>query len=59
MASLADLRKLNEKVRKDYEHSIVKANSNTLKNKICFDSPQLTYMFSGFSYDRIHQLFGP
>lgn len=57
--SLKALRTVTSKAVKDYNHGIVKANANTLKHKITFDSPQLTYMFSGFSYDRIHQCFGP
>lgn len=56
---LKDLQKLVDKAKKDYEHGIVKADRNKLINKITFDSPQLTYMFGGFSYDRIHQSFGP
>lgn len=57
--SLKDLRKVTEKVIKDNPASVVKADSNTMVHKICFDSPQLTYMFGGFSIDRIHQSFGP
>lgn len=57
--SLKALRAATAKAVKDYSHGIVKANANTLKHKIAFDSPQLTYMFGGFSYDRIHQCFGP
>ena len=57
--SLKALRAVTAKAVKDYNHGIVKANANTLKHKIAFDSPQLTYMFGGFSYDRIHQAFGP
>lgn len=57
--SLKSLRAVTAKAVKDYNHGIVKANANTLKHKIAFDSPQLTYMFGGFSYDRIHQAFGP
>ena len=57
--ALKDIVALTEKTKKDYEHGIVRADANTLIHKICFDSPQLTYMFSGFSYDRIHQCFGP
>lgn len=57
--ALKDFKKVLEKVSKDHAASIVPANSNTLINKLAFDSPQLTYMFGGFSYDRIHNLFGP
>lgn len=57
--ALKDFRKALEKVTKDHAKSIVKADTNNLINKISFDSPQLTYMFGGFSYDRIHNLFGP
>lgn len=57
--ALKDITALQDKTKKDYEHGIVAADANTLIHKICFDSPQLTYMFSGFSYDRIHQVFGP
>jgi len=57
--ALKDITALQAQVKKDYEHGIVSADANTLIHKICFDSPQLTYMFSGFSYDRIHQVFGP
>ena len=57
--SLKSLRAATAKAVKDYNHGIVSVNANTLKHKISFDSPQLTYMFSGFSYDRIHQAFGP
>lgn len=57
--SLKDITALQEKTKKDFTHGIVRADTNTLIHKICFDSPQLTYMFSGFSYDRIHQVFGP
>lgn len=57
--SLKSLRAVTAKAVKDYNHGIVAANANTLKHKISFDSPQLTYMFGGFSYDRIHQSFGP
>ena len=56
--ALKDFKKVLEKVSKDHAASIVPVNSNTLINKIAFDSPQLTYMFGGFSYDRIHNLFG-
>lgn len=57
--ALKDITALQEKTKKDYDHGLVCADANTLIHKICFDSPQLTYMFSGFSYDRIHQCFGP
>lgn len=57
--SLEDLRAATAKAVKNYNHGVVKADSNTLVHKIVFDSPQLTYMFGGFSYDRIHQNFGP
>lgn len=57
--SLKDLRAATAKAVKNYNHGVVKADSNTLVHKIVFDSPQLTYMFGGFSYDRIHQNFGP
>ena len=57
--SLKDLRAATTKAVKNYNHGVVKADSNTLVHKIVFDSPQLTYMFGGFSYDRIHQNFGP
>ena len=57
--ALKDFKKTLEKVTKDHSKAIVAANANTLIHKITFDSPQLTYMFGGFSYDRIHNLFGP
>lgn len=57
--SLKDLKKVKEAALKDYSRGIVKANANNLKHQITFDSPQLTYMFGGFRYDRIHQNFGP
>jgi len=57
--ALKDIVALQEKTKKDYEHGAVRADANNLLHKICFDSPQLTYMFGGFSYDRIHQCFGP
>lgn len=57
--ALKDFKKALEKVTKDHSKAIVAANANTLIHKITFDSPQLTYMFGGFSYDRIHNLFGP
>jgi len=57
--ALKDFKKALEKVTKDHAKAIVAANANTLIHKITFDSPQLTYMFGGFSYDRIHNLFGP
>jgi recombination protein RecA len=57
--ALAEFRKAMEKVTKDHKKAIVAANANTLIHKISFDSPQLTYMFGGFSYDRIHNFFGP
>lgn len=57
--ALKDIAALQEKTKKDFVHGAVRADANTLIHKICFDSPQLTYMFSGFSYDRIHQVFGP
>lgn len=57
--SLKDIKKLRTEATKKYKHGIVDANSNNLVHKIAFDSPQLTNQFSGFSYDRIHQLFGP
>lgn len=57
--SLKDLRKVTSEVIKKNPTSIVNVDTNTLVHKICFDSPQLTYMFGGFSIDRIHQSFGP
>lgn len=57
--ALKDFKKALEKVTKDHAKAVVAANANTLIHKITFDSPQLTYMFGGFSYDRIHNLFGP
>lgn len=57
--SLKDLKKVKEAALKNYERGIVKADVNTLVHTITFDSPQLTYMFGGFRYDRIHQNFGP
>lgn len=57
--ALADIRRITKKVTEKYEHGVVDVKSNTLVRKITFDSPQLTFMFGGFSYDRIHQQFGP
>ncbi len=57
--ALADFRKAMEKITKEHKKAIVAADTNTLIHKISFDSPQLTYMFGGFSYDRIHNFFGP
>lgn len=57
--ALKDFKKTLEKVTKEHSKAIVAANANTLIHKITFESPQLTYMFGGFSYDRIHNLFGP
>lgn len=57
--ALKDFRKALEKVTKEHGKAIAKADANTLIHKISFDSPQLTYMFGGFSYDRIHNFFGP
>ena len=57
--ALKDFRKAMEKVAKDHKDAIAKADANTLIHKLSFDSPQLTYMFGGFSYDRIHNFFGP
>ena len=57
--ALKDFRKAMEKVTKDHKDAIAKADANTLIHKLSFDSPQLTYMFGGFSYDRIHNFFGP
>lgn len=57
--ALKDFRKAMEKITKDHSRAIAKADANTLIHKLSFDSPQLTYMFGGFSYDRIHNFFGP
>lgn len=57
--ALADIRKQVDKIKTTYDRGIVEATANNLIRKIAFDSPQLTYMFSGFSYDRIHQFFSP
>lgn len=57
--SLKSLRASITKATKDYARGVVKVDANTLRHKIAFDSPQLTYLFSGFSYDRTHQSFGP
>lgn len=57
--ALADIRKQIDKIKTTYDRGIVEATANNLIRKIAFDSPQLTYMFSGFSYDRIHQFFSP
>lgn len=57
--SLKDIKKTKESILKQYKHGIVNANANTLIHKIGFDSPQLTFQFSGFSYDRIHSCMGP
>ena len=57
--ALKEFRAAMTKITKDHSKAIVAANANTLIHKISFDSPQLTYMFGGFSYDRIHNFFGP
>jgi len=57
--SLKDFKKAREDAQKKYTHGVVEADANTLVHKIILDSPQLTNLFSGFSYDRIHQSFGP
>ena len=48
-----------DKLSKKYEEVFVSAEDNEKVKKITFDSPQLTYMFSGFGYDRVHHLYGP
>lgn len=48
-----------DKLSKKYGDVFSAANANQEKKKIVFDSPQLTYLFSGFGYDRVHQLYGP
>lgn len=57
--ALKEFRAAMTKITKDHKKAIVAADANTLIHKISFDSPQLTYMFGGFSYDRIHNFFGP
>jgi recombination protein RecA len=57
--ALADIRKQIDKIKTTYDRGVVEVTANNLIRKIAFDSPQLTYMFSGFSYDRIHQFFAP
>lgn len=57
--ALKDFRKALEDITKTHKTAIAKADANTLIHKLSFDSPQLTYMFGGFSYDRIHNFFGP
>lgn len=57
--SLKDFKKARQDAINKYKHGVVEADANTLIHKIILDSPQLTRLFSGFSYDRIHQSFGP
>lgn len=38
---------------------IVKPDTNLLIKKVVLGSPKLNYLFSGFSYNRIHQFQGP
>ena len=57
--SLKDFKKARQDAVEKYKHGVVEADANTLIHKIILDSPQLTRLFAGFSYDRIHQSFGP
>lgn len=57
--SLKDFKKARADAITKYKHGVVEADANILIHKIILDSPQLTRLFSGFSYDRIHQSFGP
>ncbi len=57
--NMALLRAAMKKVSAMDDRMITKTDSATLIHKMIFPSPQLTHMFSGFSLDRIHQLYGP
>lgn len=59
MADLKNLRKVLGQLQTKYKNTIFQAEEANVINKINFQSPQLTYQFSGFSYDRVHQLYGP
>ena len=56
---LAAFKKMTAKVDETFTKGRVDSSSANLIKKITFASPQLTYLFSGFSYDRIHQFQGP
>lgn len=58
-SNLTLLRNAMKKVESMDSRMITSTNTATLIHKMIFPSPQLTAMFSGFSLDRIHQMYGP
>lgn len=57
--NIAAFKKTMAALNKKYEKVLVSAAENARVKKFNFGSPQLTYLFSGFGYDRVHQLYGP
>jgi recombination protein RecA len=49
----------SQKLKKSYSSAFADPKSNTYIQKICFDSPRLTYLFSGYTLGRTTHLFGP
>ncbi len=56
---LKSFKRMSQKISEKHTKAIIDVKEASLINKISFDSPQLTYLFNGFSYDRVHQLQGP
>jgi recombination protein RecA len=56
---LKTFRSASQKLKKSYGSAFVDPRANTYIQKINFDSPRLTYLFSGYTVGRTTQLFGP
>lgn len=59
MADLKNFKKVMGQLSSKYKDTLLQASDANVVNKTTFQSPQLTYLFSGFSFDRVHQLYGP
>jgi recombination protein RecA len=57
--ALNAFRKASSKIQESYAKAFRDPYDPTLNQKILFDSPRLTYLFSGFTLGRITQTYGP
>lgn len=58
-AKLKAYRSALDKLGKKFDKVFKDAAENQKVKKLNFESPRLTYLFSGFGYDRVHHLYGP
>lgn len=59
MSDIKDFKSKLAQLQKKMPDTLFSSDEADKVYKITFDSPQLTYAYCGFSYDRIHHLYGP